>query len=63
MTRAIPSTFIDIDDACGQFEALIERALNGETIVLSRAGIPLVRLEPCAARPDDSSLAPAHPAG
>lgn len=63
MTPGITSTSINIDDVCGPLDALIERALNGKTIVLSRAGNPLVRLEPCAARPDDTSLATPHPAG
>jgi prevent-host-death family protein len=37
---------IDIAEAAGQLDALVERALAGEDVVIARNGTPLVRLVP-----------------
>jgi prevent-host-death family protein len=42
----------NIHDAKSQLSKLIERAMNGEEVIIAKAGRPMVRLVPI--RPDDS---------
>ncbi len=41
---------LDVEEASTQLAAWIERALAGETVVVSRAGHPLVELKPLIAK-------------
>ena len=42
----MPATMIDVDEAAERLPALLERALNGEVIVLVTRGQPLAKLMP-----------------
>lgn len=44
------TTLVNMHDAKTNLSALVERALNGERIVIARAGTPLVDLVPHQAR-------------
>jgi prevent-host-death family protein len=42
----MPATMIDVDEAAKRLSELLERALNGEEIVLAKRGQPLAKLTP-----------------
>ncbi len=45
------STQVNIHEAKTHFSKLVERALNGEEIIVAKAGKPLLRLVPIEERP------------
>lgn len=50
------ATTINIYEAKNQLSQLIERALNGEKIVLARRGKPLIELQPLKKKPKKREL-------
>lgn len=46
----MPETVLDLDEAAADFEAVVERAAAGESLVIAKDGRPLVRLVPYESR-------------